>query len=126
MIDKFLTQVYDTLEEMDHKDDFNLTKEILWQRYSLEVPNDLIDISYNEIMDDGYYNIPNKVPNSDYQSYTDVLKEKKLVQKGTKRRYKIKWYNEMNRIVGWRTFHDYVSSEVAKEFNNLDFTSLSK
>ena len=124
MVDKFLTEVYDKLEEMDHKDDFNLTKGILWQRYSIEVPDDLIDIAYNEIMDDGYYNL-SSVPNNDWQSYTKVLRRKMLIQRGTKKQYKLRWYNEMNRIVGWKTFPDYVRSELAKKFKNLDFTSIS-
>ena len=118
-IDQILSQVYDRLDEMDNKDDFNLTKQILWLRYSLTVPDDLIDIAYNEIMDDGYYNL-SFVPNP-RNAYSKVLQRKTMVQKSIRRQYRIKWYN----AIGWKEFPDYVRQEVEKDFRRMDFKSLS-
>ena len=104
---------------MDHKDDFSLTKEILWLRYSLTLPDDLIEITYNEIMDDNYYNL-SVIPNP-RNAYSRVLRRKSIIQKGIRRQYRIKWYNAM----GWSDFSDYVRRQIENDFRRMDFRSLS-
>ena len=75
---------YDRLEEIDHKTELDLVKSLLKAKYRLNVPEDLHQIAYDEIMEDAYYILPNK-------------KEK---QKRIRSRYVRDWFRNRN----WKNY----------------------
>ena len=102
--EKKLIDLFYNLEKKDHKNETDLMIDLLRYRYGLYVPEDLIQVAKDEILDPNYYK----------------MSKKKKVQAGIKTAYKIDfWRLRMNQRRNWAfyglTFEDYVEKRVMKE-----------
>ena len=103
-VEKKLINLFYNLEKKDHKNETDLMIDLLRFRYGLYVPEDLIQVAKDEILDPNYYK----------------MSKKKKVQAGIKTAYKIDfWRLRMNQRRNWAfyglSFGDYVEKRVMKE-----------
>ena len=109
--DRKWIETYDRLHELDQMNEFDLAKRLLFIRHRLKVPEDLIQIAYDEVMDDSYYE----------DMKIQKLKQEKVIQQRFKRR---KLENEWFRQENWarygiyrESFTDFVRRKVTLEEN---------
>ena len=88
---------YDKLDELDHLNELDKATRLLRLRHKLIVPGDLIQIAYDEVMDDSYY----------AKVKIQKLRQQKILQQRLKRR---KLENEWFRQENWARYGIYRES----------------
>ena len=112
--DKKLARIYEMLEKLDNQTNLNLAKSLLIRKYRIRVPEDLIQIAYDEIMEDKYYLYRMK---------------KRVEQKKIRARYVTEWWRKRNWQTHILTFKQYVRRQVRLEErlgpNEIKFEEIS-
>ena len=102
---------YDKLDELDHLSELDIAKRLLRIRHQLIVPSDLIQIAYDEVMDDSYYS---------NVRIAKIRREKIVQQRFKRKKLENEWFKKENYArygIYRESFTDFVRRQLTLEEN---------
>ena len=104
--EKMWTARYDKLAQLDRLRGLDLAKRLFQIRYGLNIPEDLIQVAYDEVMDDTYYQMVR----------IEKIKTEKMIQQRVKRRkLEREWWSQRNWRTNVESFTDFVRRRLTLE-----------